>query len=68
VPTSNRDVNSRSAIFNFEGLSDINATIDEFAARANTSSGDAPPALGTANPPRTRIRCTNRSCSITFLS
>src|SRR5258707_10214690 len=33
VPTSNRDANSRSAIFNLEGLSAIAGTIDDFAVR-----------------------------------
>src|SRR5207302_3358972 len=33
VPTSNREVNSRSAIFNLDGLSDIGSNVSQHRAR-----------------------------------
>jgi hypothetical protein len=42
VPTSNRDVNSRSAIFNLEGLSDIGKNINEFARAREWNTGMLP--------------------------
>src|SRR5438552_3761496 len=40
VPTSRRDVNSRSAIFNFEGLSAIAKKINEFVQTRECRSGE----------------------------
>src|SRR5436309_14143269 len=40
VPTSKREVNSRSAIFSFEGLSAIAKKINEFAQTHECRSGE----------------------------
>src|SRR5262249_5432320 len=51
VPTSRRDVNSRSAIFSLEGLSAITKRISEFAQGANAVAAGVPPASSSNSQP-----------------